>query len=270
MITKLEKIANLCRDKLIDIAYISRASHVGSCLSCIDILTTLFELKYSDSKIEKIILSKGHAALALYSVANVYGLLSDDILETYNKKDILCGHVSKKPELPFIDWSTGSLGHGLSVAAGMAYINKNILKNNQHVVCVCSDGELQEGSMWEAIMFASHHMLNNLILIVDQNNWQAFGKTKDINNIQPLLGRFEAFNWKCRIRDGHNINELYNIVLEQVLLQNYLRNKPLCVIAKTIKGKGIKSIEDTLDCHYKSLTQHQYEEYKNIHIKEKK
>jgi transketolase len=254
----LTDICEEIRKWILKLSYSAKSAHVGSSLSAVEILATLFQLKRSTASFfdSTLILSKGHAAMSLYATAIAFGELSSDLVDTYLKDgSSLWGHPSVNKEHPFINWSTGSLGHGLPVATGVAYA-QSILKNKQaKIVTVLSDGELNEGSNWEAILFASHHKLHNLIAVVDYNKIQSFGRCEDVMALEPLVDKWRAFGWRTIEVDGHNPNELHDAITSAGDTQ------PLAVIGHTIKGKGVSEIEDTLESHYRPVSDDLYRKY---------
>ena len=262
----LTKISKELRKDIIDISYTAKAHHIGSEFSCIDILTALYfnvmNIYPSDPYNENrdfFLLSKGHAALAQYVALAKAGYFDKAILkkEFLTNGGLLGGHPDKD-SLPGIEMSSGSLGHGLSLAAGIAIGLNNDNKKNK-VFVMLGDGELNEGMIWEALMFSSHKKLNNLIAIVDYNRLQGFGTTDEVMNLDPLADKFISFGWSTFTIDGHHMSEIVQVF-------NSLRNRdqPTIIIAKTIKGKGIKSMENKLHSHYEVLTDDRY----NIVIEE--
>ncbi len=236
-------------------------SHVGSALSIADILAVLYgEVLHVDPNYplnpdrDRFILSKGHAGAAIYAVLAERGFISKEKLKTYYKDGSdLCGHANHKG-IPGVEISTGSLGHGLSIAIGMA-LDAKMKKRGHRIFALLSDGECDEGSTWEAIMFASHHKLENLIAIVDYNKIQALGHTKEVVNLEPFNEKWQAFGWEVREVNGHDITELTQI-FEQI---PFKPNKPSVVIAHTIKGKGVSFMEDNLLWHYRCPKGEEYE-----------
>jgi transketolase len=227
-------------------------SHIGSVFSCADILAVLYSgvLRVDPASPnspgrDRFVLSKGHAGAGLYAALAERGFFpAEQLLTHYQDGSDLCGHVSH--ELPGVDVSTGSLGHGLSIAAGMAYSGK--LKAAQHgVFCLLSDGECDEGSTWEAALFAAHHGLSNLVAIVDYNGIQGIGRLSDIIGLEPFAEKWTAFGWAVREIDGHD-REALRQTLASV---PFAAGKPSCVIAKTVKGKGVSFMEDTVLWHYR-------------------
>lgn len=255
---KTEKI----RKEVIKISYNSKAHHIGSELSCLEILVSLYfdvmninPKKKIDAR-DNFILSKGHAALALYVVLAEIGFYSYNYLEKnfLTNGGKLGGHPDRNEKLG-IDFCSGSLGHGLSIAAGMALSDK-INKSKKNIFVLLGDGELNEGMIWESVLFCSHHKLNNLYAVIDSNNLQGFGFNTDVLNLDPIDEKFISFGWNVQIVNGHNLKEI--ILAFKKFKKN---NKPNLLIAKTVKGKGINFLENKLESHYKVLN---YEEYKNL------
>lgn len=229
----------------------AKASHVGAALSVVDTLYCLYS-KVANVGFENInkadrdviILSKGHSSASLYSVLYHLGYLEKEIIENYSiDNGSLPCHVDKEKS-PFFEISSGSLGHGASVAVGMA-LAKKMDNSEGHVYVICGDGECNEGSMWEAVMFAATHKINNLTIIVDFNGLQAFGKTNDVIDQSNLSQRFKAFGFDAMDIDGHDFDEI-----EKSL--RYRSEKPVAIIAHTTKGKGVSFMENKLEWHYKS------------------
>ncbi len=228
------------------------SSHIGSCLSIADILAVLYSsvLKFKSgipkaSDRDIFLLSKGHAGAALYSTLANVGFFDRDLLRHhYQNGSKFSGHVSHIG-IPGVELSTGSLGHGLSVGAGYALgIKKN--KQNRRVYVLMSDGELNEGSVWEPIMLAAHHKLNNLIAIVDKNSLQSMSTTKETLDLGDLVDKFSCFGWDAIEIDGHDHHDLYKA------LDVKESKAPLAVIANTIKGKGISFMEGSVLWHYRT------------------
>jgi transketolase len=244
-----QELARRIRVHCVQMNHDAPSSHLGSCLSCADILAVLYggvlnirpqEPKWEDR--DRFILSKGHAAAALYSVLAERGFFSVEELETFNISGNLMGHANH--EVPGVDVSTGSLGHGLSIGCGMALAAKRD-KKNYRVYTLLSDGDLNEGSTWEAVMFAGQHQLDNLTTIIDCNGLQAMGKTDDIIQLEPLWQKLVDFAWSPYKLDGHDYRSL-----EQVLLHPNV-GFPSCVVAHTVKGKGVSFCENHVSWHYK-------------------
>ncbi|ACI21590.1 MULTISPECIES: transketolase [Thermodesulfovibrio] len=256
---ELEQIARNIRREIVIMHARANASHIGSALSIVDILTILyFKVMNIDPKNpnfknrDKFILSKGHASSALYATLAERGFFAKALLESfYMDHGQLPGHLDKE-SVPGIEVSSGSLGHGLSIGVGFSIANK-IDNLDSHVYVLCGDGELNEGSVWEAIMFASHKKLNNLTLIVDYNKLQAFGKTNEVVNLEPLKDKFLAFNWYAIEINGHDFKEIEKALLIKL-------DKPKAIIAHTIKGKGVSFMENKLEWHYKSPNKEQLQQ----------
>lgn len=251
--TDLEYIARLIRGELVKISNEAHTPHLGSSLSCVDILVAAYwsvlnidPKKPTDPNRDRFVFSKGHAATALYLVLNMREFISDDILKTYAKPGgILPEHPVYK-SAPGIEVTSGSLGHGLPLGLGMALAAK-IKKNNYRVYVLMSDGECNEGSVWEAAMLAPAHNLDNLVAVVDFNSWQGTGRSQEVTSISPLKDKFESFGWNSFDIDGHDINTLAG-VLEKV---PHSSGRPVAIIAHTIKGKGISFMEDDNNWHYR-------------------
>jgi transketolase len=231
----------------------ARSSHVGSALSVVDLLAVLYGdvLRVDPSRPawpnrDRFILSKGHAAAALYAVLAETGFFDREWLNTYCQDGApLGGHVTHN--VPGVEVSSGSLGHGLSLGAGMALAGK---RNGQRfrVFVLMSDGECDEGSVWEAALFAPQHNLENLIAIIDYNKLQALGKIEEVLDLAPLADKWRAFRWAVQEIDGHDHRQIAS-VLGQVPLA---RGRPSLIIAHTVKGKGISFMENKVEWHYKS------------------
>jgi transketolase len=243
------KIQKKIRKDIIKLSYYSKTSHIGSSLSCIDILYVLY--KYFIKKKNIFIFSKGHACLAYYYILFKFNYITLKILKSYGKDNtILMSHSSHK--VNGIEFSTGSLGHGLPYAAGRAYAEKiNLSKKKVYVLI--SDGELNEGTTWETLLFASHHKLNNLFVIIDYNKIQSFDFTKNILELEPLNKKFKSFNCSCEVISGHNLKQL-----GQSLSKNKT-NRPKIIIANTTKGSGVTFMENKIEWHYACPNKNQLE-----------
>lgn len=236
---------------MLNMVYKANVSHIGSALSVVDILYSLYfntvnisKKNIQDLNRDIILLSKGHASVALYSILYHKGLIDKVLIDNYalDNGKLPC-HIDKEKS-PFFEASTGSLGHGASIAAGMA-LAKKISDYSGHVYVICSDGECNEGSLWEAVMFAATHHLNNLTVIVDCNGLQAFGATSLVINQDNLSERFTAFGFDSFNIDGHNFDAIRVALTKR-------GEKPIAVIAHTIKGKGVSFMENKIEWHYKS------------------
>jgi len=256
-----KQLSNNIRKHAVTMTSLGGSSHIGSILSIADILAVLYGsvLKYKSDNPQwpgrdRFILSKGHAGAGVYAALAESGFLSKDKLSThYQNGSDLSGHVSHKG-IPGVEFSTGSLGHGLPVATGMALAAK-INKNKHRVVVLMSDGECDEGSNWEAILFAAHHELNNLVAIIDRNKLQSIHSTEDTLSLEPFSDKWKSFGWEVVEIDGHNHEEIFNACNDI----GTPKNKPLCVIANTTKGKNVSFMENNVLWHYRSP---QGDEYK--------
>jgi transketolase len=254
------KISKEIRRKILEIIYKSQSAHIGSSLSCVDILTVIyFKVLKTDSKNplaeqrDRFILSKGHAVAGLYTILAKRGFFPEKVLETYcNNGTKLAGH-STRGAVSGIEISTGSLGHGLSIGAGIAFSAQNDRKDYRTFVLL-SDGECQEGSTWEAALFASHHNLDNLIGIVDYNKLQALERINQVLKLEPFVKKWQDFGWEVKEIDGHNFSEIENSLSKIP----FKRNKPSLIIAHTVKGKGISFLENKIISHYKHFTEEEY------------
>jgi transketolase len=237
------------------------SAHIGTAFSCTDILAVLYgNIMTIDPKNPKkgnrdrFILSKGHAGSAVYAVLAECGFFpKKKLMEHYADGSDLSGHVSHKG-IPGVELSTGSLGHGLSVATGMAYAAK-LDKKEHRVYALLGDGECDEGSNWEAIMFAAHHKLNNLIAIIDYNKLQSLTSVEDTLALEPFVDKWKSFNWDVIETDGHDHQKL-----EEAFNQTKTMNRPVCVIAHTTKGKGVSFMENSVLWHYRIPRDKEFED----------
>ena len=244
-------LAKEIRKKSLQMVVSSKASHIGSALSIADILSVLYfdiininKYKLNDPERDIFILSKGHACVSVYAVLGLLDFFPITDLDSYGKNDSnFMNHISHK--VPGVEFSTGSLGHGLPFATGKAIASKILNKKNKIFVIV-GDGELDEGSNWEALLFASHHKLDNLIVIVDYNNLQSLTTVKDTLNLEPLKEKFESFGSLIIDVNGHDhfaLNKVFREAMDFV-------GKPVVIVAKTIKGKGVSFMENKVKWHY--------------------
>ncbi len=247
-----KKLSDNIRLHAINMTSLGGSSHVGSILSIADILAVLYGsiLNYKSNSPrwkdrDRFILSKGHAGAGVYAALAESGFMSMDRLKThYQDGSDLSGHVSHKG-IPGVEFSTGSLGHGLPVATGMALAAK--INNKSHKVYVLmSDGECDEGSNWEAALFAPHHKLDNLVVIIDRNKLQSIHSTEDTLGLEPFVDKWQAFGWNVVEVDGHNHEQLLSACESKVV------SKPLCIVANTTKGKGVSFMENQILWHYRS------------------
>lgn len=238
------------RRQFLRMHYEARAGHIGSGLSAIDLLTYLHGAWLRPQ--DRFILSKGHGASALYATLHHFGRLSDEELATYYKDGTLFPAHPAPRAHPAIPAATGSLGHGLPIACGMAYTEKVLTARDARVACLLSDGDCNEGSTWEAALFAGHHALDNLVAIVDANGIQGFGRTEDVLRLEPFAAKWEAFGFDVVELDGHDFTQI------DAALAAPPRGRPRCLIARTVKGKGVRFMENTVDWHYWPMSEAQY------------
>ena len=247
------ELAKLIKISSLKMTHHAKASHIGSALSISEIIGTLYGsvLRYDvDNPLwldrDRFILSKGHACVAVYAALAEVGYIQKEDLYTYGKDfSILMNHISHK--VNGVEFSTGSLGHGLPFGVGKALFAK---KGNHSwkTFVLMSDGELDEGSNWEAMLFAAHNHLDNLIAIIDYNKIQSLGSVEQTLNLEPLLDKFCSFGWAVREVDGHDLN----ILKTQLVITPWDIGKPSVLIAHTTKGKGVSFMENKVEWHYKS------------------
>jgi transketolase len=243
------------RLRILELCSRKRASHIGGAFSVADILAVLYgdvlDVRPGDPDApsrDRLFYSKGHACTALYAALEIRGFFEGkDLLDNFTENgSYFTSHINHR--LPGVELSTGSLGHALGVSCGSALACKRQDRQN-NVFAVLSDGELDEGSNWEAILFAAHNKLDNLIAIIDYNKIQSFGTVKDVMNLEPLADKFRAFNWEVEEVDGHSVASLHKTLLR---FKSERTGRPKCLIAHTIKGKGVSFMENNLEWHYRS------------------
>ena len=249
---ELKQLSLKIRKHAMNMTSVGGSSHIGSILSIADILAVIYgsvmaykadEPKWSDR--DRFILSKGHAGAGVYAVLAESGFMPVEKLRThYQDGSDLSGHVSHKG-IPGVEFSTGSLGHGLPVATGMALAAK-INRQKHNIYVLMGDGECDEGSNWEAALFAPHHKLDNLVVIIDRNKLQSIHSTEDTLRLEPFVDKWQAFGWNVVDVDGHDHQRLLDACGSRVT------GKPLCIVANTIKGKGVSFMEDNILWHYRS------------------
>ena len=268
LIERLKSKALEARKKIVVCSSNAKLEHIGSAFSEIDVLTVLYHaiLRISSEKPnnpnrDRFILSKGHGALGLYVLLEQRGFISKKELDEYgNDGTKLAGHPVYK-SAPGIEFSTGSLGHGLSVGVGLALSAKSDNKKWRTFVFL-SDGECNEGSVWEAIFLAGHLGLDNLVAIIDKNKIQSLGKTKDILNMEPFSEKWKNASWEVREIDGHNFEQIIK-VFSTIPAK---KKKPTVIIANTIKGKGLPYMENMISSHYSLIQKDKLEEtLKNLY-----
>jgi transketolase len=246
LVNGLPSEARAIRKKFLEMHFRAQAGHIGTGLSCIDLLTYLYKqfLKPSD----RFILSKGHGASALYATLHHVGQISDAEIATYYQDGSLLPAHPAAGAFESMPAATGSLGHGLPIATGMAYAFKQVHGSAKRVTCLMSDGECNEGTTWEAALFSAHHKLDNLIVIVDANGLQGFGRTDEVLDMRPLPQKWAAFGFEVEEINGHDFKDIH-----RALSVSPRQGKPRCVIARTIKGKGVSFMENKLEWHYLPL-----------------
>ncbi len=247
-----EKLLNI-RKEIFLTGYSVSVAHLASAFSIVEILYSLYinkNMKYNvedanDENRDIFILSKGHGSLALYTILKEVGFIDKKTLSSFCKPGSVLGGEPCIPYINGVEATTGSLGHGLSIATGVS-LAKKMDNRNEKVYVLLGDGELEEGTIWEAIMFAAHNKLNNLIAIVDCNKIQKMGSVKDIMSINSWKTRFEAFGWKVVEVNGHDVEEL-----DKVFKEENKEDKPLVILANTIKGKGVSIVENDPRWHWR-------------------
>jgi transketolase len=256
----LKQLAKKIRIHATRMIHTAKSSHLGSNLSMAEIMAVLYgkimrispDHPFAPNR-DRFILSKGHAAAGYYAVLAECGFFPVDWLDSFYVNGArLAGHATYG--IPGIEVSSGALGHGLSMAAGMALAGKRD-KASYRIFVVLSDGECDEGSTWEAAMFSAHHHLSNLIAIVDYNKIQALGHTRDVIDLEPFADKWKAFGWAVTDVDGHDIDGLD----DALATLPFEPNKPSCLIAHTVKGKGVSFMEDDVLWHYRNPQDEEYE-----------
>ena len=258
----LKNKSNEIRYEIFKIIFNAKKGHIGGAFSCVDILVTLYFgklLKFNPKNPKKkdrdiFIFSKGHASIALYVLLSKLGFFSSKMLDGFNKAG---GKIAEHQDqrLPGIETVSGSLGHGLNIGAGISLANK-IDKKNNFTFVLLGDGECYEGTIWEAAMFASHFNLKKLIAIVDRNKLTVLNKTEKIIKLEPFSKKWESFGWNVEKVNGHNLEAIYKKILK--IKKNKI-NKPTVLIANTVKGKGIKEMENKIQWHHGVPTKNMFE-----------
>ena len=251
-IVELDRIARRIRADVVAMSNRGGASHLGSALSCVDLLVAASEVlsidpeRPDDPDRDRLILSKGHAASALYATLAHRGFFPLERLLDFNQP---CSGLPEQPSpgcVPGVEVATGSLGHGISLAAGFA-LSARIQGRSSRMVAIASDGEMNEGSVWEAAMFAAAQGLDRLVVVIDFNGWQATGRSRDILNIEPLSEKWASFGWVTSEVDGHDLGAVLSAL-------DHCGDGPHAIIAHTIKGKGVSFMEDDNNWHYRIPT----------------
>jgi len=252
----LDRMAREVRFKLLEMSNRAQTGHLGGALSCVDLLVSAYwhamkidPTRPCDPDRDRLIFSKGHAISALYAVLAKRGFFSEEDLALFNQEG---GCLPEHPYpccVPGVEWATGSLGHGIGVGIGMA-LAAQLLGKKYRVYVIMSDGECQEGSVWESAMFAPKHGLNNLKVIVDFNKWQATGRSCSIMAMEPLAEKFSSFGWRAIEIQGHDMNAVSSAMADW----NSDDARPTAVIAHTVKGYGVSFVQDDNNWHYRSPT----------------
>ncbi len=256
-ISHLESVARDLRARIIETSHKTGTPHLGSCLSCVDLLVALY---FSTLRIDpdqpqaadrdRFILSKGHAAPALFQILAMRGFYPESKLANYGKEGSYFGEHPPVPgHVAGIEAATGSLGHGLPIGLGMALAGR-IQGRDYNVYAVLSDGECNEGSVWESALLAAAQNASNLCALIDFNKWQATGRSREVMSLDPLAKKWEAFGWNAVEVDGHDMAAILDI-LAKFPAPN---NKPTAIIAHTVKGKGVSFMEDDNNWHYRIPT----------------
>lgn len=253
-VTQLRKCAQMMRKDVLSIICTAHASHIGSAYSVIELLVYLYEKVLridpkhpADANRDRFILSKGWGAAALYSILAHKKILDQSYRALYCTNGSPYIGIATRNGLPGLEATTGSMGHGLPMAVGMALAAK-LKRRKYRVFVIISDGELNEGVTWEAILQAGHFKLDNLVVIIDCNGWQSFGRTKDVLDTTPIKDKFDAFKWSVRSVEGHNFRDIDRVFTRTP----FVTSRPSVIIAKTIKGKGVSIFEDSNEWHYRT------------------
>ena len=253
-----QTFARKIRENILYMTHRANASHIGSCFSIVEILAVLYgEILRVDPKQpdwngrDRVVLSKGHAAAAVYSTLAERGFFPRHWLDTYcNNESPLGGHISST--VPGVEVSSGSLGHGLSIGCGMA-LSAKLHGPDYRVFVIASDGECDEGSTWESVLFAPYHHLDNLTAIIDYNKIQSLDFVREVIDLEPFKEKWVSFGWAVQEIDGHDFGQI-----EETLRKlPFVPGKPNCIIAHTVKGKGVSFMENQVAWHYKSPNKEQ-------------
>ncbi len=264
-IEELEKLSKEIRKEILGMIYRTKSPHIGCSFSMVELLVSLYfrvlninSNNPADKNRDRFVLSKGHGCPALYAVLAKKGIIDKEFLEGFAKENgTLEQHPTRNPNIG-IEITSGSLGHGLSIGVGMA-LSAKYDNAPWRVFVFLGDGELNEGSNWEAMMFAKQHNLDNLVAIVDHNKLQAMEKSSEVINLEPLKAKWEAFGWNIKEVDGHNVEEIVS-VLKNIPFE---KGKPSCLVAHTIKGKGVSFMENEPRWHDKYPDDEEYQKALN-------
>lgn len=253
---ELHQLAAEVRGHVLDLSHRAGTPHLGSSLSCADLVTAAYwggwklgpEWSANDAERDRFILSKGHAATTLYASLAMQGHFPQDWLDRYAQPGARLGE-HPCPETPGIDVATGSLGHGLPIGVGIALSNR-IQRRSGRVCVLMSDGECNEGSVWEAALFAPAQRLSSLLVLIDNNGWQATGRSDEITALQPLAEKWAAFGWRAQTIDGHDLPAILSVLNAPP----DSAGRPTAIVARTVKGKGVSFMEDDNNWHYRIPT----------------
>ncbi len=250
----LQTVARRVRGQVLDMSHKAGTAHLASSLSCVDILVACYwtalridPKKPDDRDRDRLVFSKGHAAMALYATLAERGFFAPALLDQYCVDG---GRLAEQPSpgcAPGVEVATGSLGHGLSWAVGLS-LAARLRRSDSRVIAIVSDGECQEGSTWEAALMAPAHKLSAITVVVDYNKWQATGRSNQIMALEPLARKWESFGWNAREVDGHDLGALASALAERADPEG----RPRAIVAHTIKGKGVSFMEDDNNWHYRS------------------
>ncbi|NJL07159.1 MAG: transketolase [Methylacidiphilales bacterium] len=248
---QIDRTARSIRRRIAELSCHAKSAHFGSSLSCVEILDAILRVanihpgNLTAADRDRLVVSKGHAAMGVYAALEVHGLLPRALLADYlGDGSALWGHVTRTAAAPVIDASTGSLGHGLGLALGYAQ-GYRLTRRDGTVFCVLSDGELDEGSTWEAVLYAGARRFDNLVAVVDDNKIQSLDHVVNVLPLEPLLEKWRAFHWDAVSVDGHDSGALL------AALRRPRGGAPRVIIAHTVKGRGVPRIENTVASHYK-------------------
>lgn len=260
-VAALERVASLVRGRVVEMAHHAQTAHLASSLSCADIVVAAYwrVLRIDPTapwnpQRDRLILSKGHAATALYAALAYRGFCPVELLDSYAQPGSRLAEHPSPGCLPGVEAATGSLGHGLPLGVGMALAGR-LQRRSYRIYVVMSDGECNEGSVWEAALLAPAHRLDRLAVIIDYNKWQATGRSNEVTALEPLREKWAAFGWSAYEIDGHDFDALVD-TMERVPDGT---GRPLAIIAHTVKGKGVSFMEDDNDWHYRSPNADQVE-----------
>jgi len=257
-LAQLERHARAIRQRVVQISHDAKSAHLGGALSCVDLLVALFwetlNINPDDPENplrDRLIFSKGHAASALYTTLAHRGFFSESRLTSFNRPGSGLPEQPAPRATPGVEWATGSLGHGLGVGLGMA-LAASIQGLSYSTYVLLSDGECQEGSIWEAAMLAPRLNIPPLTVLIDYNRWQATGRSAEIMQMEPFAAKWESFGWQAFEVDGHDLSEILGALRQP-------STKPKAIVARTVKGKGVSFMEDDNNWHYRSPTREELE-----------